>query len=213
MVGLVTLLGACGTAGPSSRDSTTVVPVGSTSIVAAPDSTAPEPTPPLLPADPGYRDRLGPYADIVLGSGVVPYGSVEHVDYVVACVEAAGFAVVRVDGGIEVRPGPQQESLYRQVLASCEQAAIDSGLVGPPLPPDDVELAAWYEGFMWTHECMVEAGYPVSSPPSQDAYVEADGRNWHPYDMLSPEIIPVVERVCPQDLIEVFEILASEGQP
>ena len=164
---------------------------------------------PDLPADPGYRTRLGRFSDIVLGGGQVPYGSPEHVGYILTCVKGAGFDVELVDGGLLATPAPEQRDLYRETLAACEKSAIDRGLVGPLLPPSHEELAAWYEALTWTHDCMAAAGYPVSDPPSLDLYVESNGRVWHPYDVLPVEKIPVVERVCPQDLVVLFEIIAS----
>jgi len=205
-VALLLILAACGTDSTRSTSLTSPVTIpGTTSPSATSVSTVPS-----LPAVPDYRGRLGRFADLVLGSGIVPYGSPEHVQYLADCVESAGFDVRLEDGGLAARPGPGQEPFYRKALASCEQSAVDSGLVKELVPPDDEYLAAWWEAFMLTHECLVEAGYPVSVPPSQDAYVESDGQNWHPYEMLPPAVIPEVEQICPQDLLVLFEMLAAD---
>jgi hypothetical protein len=180
---LLLILAACGTDSTRSTSLTSPVTIpGTTSPSATSVSTVPS-----LPAVPDYRGRLGRYADLVLGSGIVPYGSPEHLQYLADCVESAGFDV-RLE----------------------EQSAVDSGLVKELAPPEDEHLAAWWEAFMMTHECLVEAGYPVSVPPSQDAYVESDGQNWHPYEMLPPAVIPEVEQICPQDLLVLFEMLAAD---
>lgn len=187
------------------------------------DSVSPEPSgsplgaewrppPQPLPSDPGLRQRLGPYAEFVLGeAAMVPYGSVEHLGYMTTCLESAGFDVEIEDGGITVRPGAQ-ESFYRDALAQCEEAAANSGLVAPLEPPDETELAAWYDAYMLTYDCMVREGYPVSAPPSKDSYVESGGQNWHPYERLGGGG-SAVESVCPQDLVILFEMLASGTQP
>jgi hypothetical protein len=154
---------------------------------------------------------LGRYAEFILGEGIVPNGSPEHLQYMEWCVESEGFDVQISDGGLLAHTGSAQEPRYREVLALCEQTAVDRGLVKAQGPPDSGELAAWYEAFGWTHDCLVENGYPVSDPPSLDLYIESRGRNWHPYDMLDPMELAQVEGVCPQDLIVIFEILASNS--
>jgi len=168
------------------------------------------PVPPPLPPVADYESLLGRYADMVLGGGLVPYGSVEHVHYVVDCIKSAGFAVEWEQGGLLARPGVEQEPRYREVMAFCEQAAVDSGLVGPLLPPDEEELAARYEAAMWTYDCLQAAGFPVPDPVSLDVYIESGGSGWHPYNAMSVGRYAEAERQCPQDLVVVFEILAAE---
>lgn len=219
---LATVTSGCGQGGPSSLSPepshspinaiVSVSPERSPSASQATVGAQWQPPPQPLPADPGLRDRLGPYAEFVLGDrGMVPPGSVEHLEYMATCIESAGFDVEIEAGGIGVRPGAQ-ESSYRDAFAQCEAAAVDSGLVSAQEPPDDRALAAWYDAFMLTYNCMVEHGYLASAPPSKDSYVESDGRNWHPYDQLRGDQA-AVERVCPQDLVILFEMLASGTEP
>lgn len=171
------------------------------------------PVPPSLPPDPGYSSRLGRYADFVLSGGLVPYGSPEHIQYLADCIRSAGFQVEVDQGGLLAEPGPEQEQNYREASNACEQAAIESGLVGPLEPPDEDELAAWYEAYLLTYECMLAAGYATTAPPSEDAYIESDGRIWHPFETLSGGMISVVEDTCPQDLVVLFEMLAAGTEP
>jgi hypothetical protein len=155
---------------------------------------------------------LGAYAEFVLGeTGMVPYGSVEHLNYMATCIESAGFDAEIEDGGISVQAGAQA-SLYVDVRTKCEQAAVDSGLVRPLEPPDDRELAAQYDAFMLTYECMVREGYPVSAPPSKDSYVESGGQVWHPYGLVGGDP-STIETVCPQDVVILYEMLASGTRP
>jgi hypothetical protein len=167
-----------------------------------------------LPSNAGYRDRLGEYADLVLGSAMVPPGSPEHVAYLVRCIESSGFDVEATDGGISGNLGAQ-ESQFREVMAACEQAAVDIGLVKAVEPPDARALGAQYDAFQLTYDCMLEHDYPVGDPPSRDAYVEAGGQNWHPYDVAgqSPTSMDQIETDCPADLVILFEKLASGERP
>lgn len=178
-------------------------------IASAPEARAP--VAPTLPSDPGYRSRLGTYADFVLGEALVPHGSPEHLQFLASCIESAGFKVEVVDGSISARPPPEQAAHYDDAQSQCEEAAISSGLVSEIDDPSDEELAAWYEARLLTHQCLVEKGYPISPPPSEDSYVEAGGRNWHPYDAILLDTT-AVEAECPQDLVVLFERLASGSE-
>lgn len=173
---------------------------------------APPPVP--IPKDPDYREKLGPYADMVLRGGVVPYGSEEHVLYLISCIESAGFSVAAdQDGhGFEAAPGAQVDR-FRQVQEACEQHAIDSGLVAPPTPPSEEQLALQYRALLTTYQCLIEHDYPTSEPPSEQAYVDSNGRDWHPYSLLGGNI-SAVEKECPQDLVVLYEQMArADRQP
>ena len=165
---------------------------------------------PTLPPDPEYRNRLGMYADFVLGDALVPHGSPEHLQFLASCLESAGFRVDVVDGAISAHRPAEQAAYYDDAQSQCEQAAISSGLVSGIDEPSDEELAAWYEARLLTHQCLVEKGYPTAPPPSEDSYIEAEGRNWHPYDAIMNTI--AVEEACPQDLVVLFERLAAGSE-
>jgi hypothetical protein len=132
--------------------------------------------------------------------------------YLASCVESAGFFVVLnvEEQSIEVSPGSQSEiERYREVQRRCEQAAISSGLVGPVLSMSETELAFQYQAFQLTYRCLIEAGFPAPEPPSEETYVD-DHTAWHPYTLLSPSDVPKAEALCPQDLVVLFEQMASE---
>jgi len=99
------------------------------------------------------------------------------------------------------------------VQATCEQAAIDRGLVEEQKAPDGEALAAFYDAYMLTYDCLVEHDYPVPDRPSKEAYVESGHTRWHPYDALADWQVLSVEGVCPQDLVILFEMLASGTKP
>jgi len=165
-----------------------------------------------MPSDPGVRERLGPYADLILGdNGLVTHGSVEHMAYLEACIESAGFDVKLDDGGLAVNFGSQR-AFFENVNAACSKAAETSGLVAPQNFTDERFLSAQYDAFMLTYDCMVREGYPVAAPPSKDTYIEAGGMNWHPYNRLAGDA-SATESECPQDLVILFQMLASGTAP
>jgi hypothetical protein len=131
--------------------------------------------------------------------------------YLEACVESAGFDATVEGDGLAVRYGDQR-AYYEQVRETCFQAAVDSGLVAPQGPLDEEFLAAQYEAFLLTYECMVREGYPVTDPPSKDAYIESEGVSWHPYERLGGDP-SAIEAKCPQDLVVLFEMMASGSKP
>jgi hypothetical protein len=150
---------------------------------------------------------------MVLRGGLVPYGSEEHLNYLASCVESAGFSVSLDlhEQSLEASPGPSQTERYREVLRLCEEAAINSGLVGPVLPPTEADLALQFQAFQLTYRCLVDAGLPAPEPPSEQVYVDSGGKAWHPYTLLSPGDVPTAEALCPQDLVVLFERLAATG--
>lgn len=205
------VLAACGVGGSVGER-----PAGQVSPSRESAETTSDWTPPVVPvpSDPGFRARLGPYAGLILGDdAIVPNGSPEHLAYLEACIESAGFEVDVKDGALSGSFG-RQRSFFQRVSDACEQAAVDAGLVKAQEALDDEFLAAQYDAFMLTYECMVSQGYPVGAPPSKDAYLESGGMNWHPYDRLSPiQDISAIEAACPQDVVVLFEMLASGTRP
>lgn len=177
-----------------------------------PDATWSPPLPSLA-ANPSYRHDLGPYAGYVLGDrALVPWGSPEHLQFMVTCLQSAGFAVSIDDGGVSAAPGSDQVSFYRDALKACEQAGVDSGLVMERRPYGPEEWSVIYDAFQITSQCLIEHGYPTPDPPSRDVYIESGGR-WHPFDLLSPTAIDAVEQVCPQDLVILFQMMAQGTRP
>jgi len=194
----------------SSHPTTATENTGSTGPEVLVSGWAPPPVP--IPKDPEYREKLGPYADLLLRGGLTPYGSEEHVLYIVSCIESAGFSVTLDPSGpaIEAAPGAQVDQ-FRQVQAACEQPAIDSGLVAAPTYASKEFLAAQYQAMLITYQCLIDRGYPTSEPPSEQAYVDR-AVSWHPYEVLSGPDHEAAEQVCPWDLTTLFEQMAAAGQ-
>jgi hypothetical protein len=158
-------------------------------------------------------DLLGPYADTVLRGGMVLPGSAEHVNYMVSCIESAGFAV-EVDvsaGAISAAPNQGQVDRFRDVFGACEEAAFEYGLIARFADPTPERLQLQFEAFLLTHQCLEENGFATSEPPSMDVYMDSKGAIWHPYEALSPAIIETVESICTQDVIELIPELRKQG--
>lgn len=170
--------------------------------------------PPPLPADPGYGSSLGRYAEFVLRGALVPLGSIEHLEWMAACMESAGFEVeIMGDKGAITSHVGAQMSAFQEALAACDEAAFEARLVPRPQPPDEERLAAEYEARLIAYQCLLEAGYPVSPPPSKEAYVESGGA-WQPHDDVPLERRSRAEEICTQDLFRLFLLLAErESQP
>lgn len=171
------------------------------------------PPPPITATPADLLDSLGPYADLVLRGGVVLPGSVEHLNYMVSCIETAGFAV-EMDvstGSISVAPNQDQMDRYRSVFAACEEAAFDYGLIARYADPTPEQLQLQFNALLLTHQCLEENGYTTSEPPSIDVYIDSEGSAWHPYEALSPAIVETVESICTQDLITLIGELARQG--
>ncbi len=105
-----------------------------------------------------------------------------------------------------------------------------AGLLDQPQPATDEQLRLWYRAFMLTYECLLEHGYPVNPPPSEEEYVESKGTSWHPYDAIpyaglvaAPGVEPdpetaaeieaarTLEQTCPQDLSVLIPELRDDG--
>jgi hypothetical protein len=204
--------GAPAEAPTSSANETSSPPTANQVFVPPTSNQAFVPPTPALVTPPDLLDQLGPYAEIVLGGGAVLPGSPEHFDYLVSCMESAGFAVTLdvSSGSISGDPGADQMDRFRDTLAICDEAAFESGLVARHAEQTPDELRLWYRAFLLAHECLTEHGYPASDPPSIDVYVESGGTAWHPYDALSPASIQDIEPICPQDLIVLISELAQQ---
>lgn len=207
-------MAACGQASPSADDGGGRGQPTPQAPQASVTSARWQPPPVPVPSDPGLRDRLGRYAELILGQdGTVANGSPEHLAYLETCYESAGFELEVEDGGLTGQFGSQR-SWFERVRDACEQAAVDSGLVRAQEPLDDQFLAAQFDAFMLTYDCLVREGYPVAAPPSKDAYIESGGMNWHPYARLGGAgDISIIEAKCPQDVVILFEMLASGTRP
>jgi NADPH:quinone reductase-like Zn-dependent oxidoreductase len=163
----------------------------------------------------GYRQLLGPYADVILRDGQVPWGSEEHMNYIVSCIRSAGFDVEpEIEGGTtgyRVVAGPQGTQLS-EVQSACEQAAADAGLVGElPTTKSREFLTALYQAATFEYQCLVEHGFNPTEPPSEEWYID-NGGAWDPFADLPIEEYYAAEDVCTRNTVEILEQIVASGQ-
>lgn len=82
--------------------------------------------------------------------------------------------VDRISDGLLFDTPPDQMERYVGTISDCSTkyrvlAGMAVGL------PDEDRLRDWYQAFLLSYECLLEHGYPVSPPLSEDAGVESEG--------------------------------------
>ncbi|GIU91808.1 MAG: hypothetical protein KatS3mg011_0714 [Acidimicrobiia bacterium] len=124
-----------------------------------------------------------------------------------ACVEAEGFTVSLSDtGALEWRGPAEQREAASAAFARCREQLPVS--VRTYHPPTEEEIRGWYDVFLEVAACLEREGYEVPPPPSIDSFVESQGSNWHPYDLVVADpTLPWGEwvrlnEVCPQGGVE-----------
>lgn len=78
-----------------------------------------------------------------------------------------------------------EEDIFNAALNACRDVVLESGdffILGRT----DADARRVYTGYMRVHQCLVDHGYPVDDPPSEEAFVASwvDGGHrddWHPY--------------------------------
>lgn len=101
----------------------------------------------------------------------------------VACLRDAGWDVVINGTGDGFSVG----SISREQQPALEAARITCDKrVGPAPPPrqlSDAEIRERYQFLLGVRECLIDAGFYVSEPPSEDVFVESWATGpWSPYD-------------------------------
>lgn len=106
-----------------------------------------------------------------------------------ACIEDAGFQVeLSVEEGGFSFPdlgSDQRAGQARQTVRDCMRSVDPTRLEDPPERTRE-QLEALYPYAVAQAECMAAAGYPASTPPPIDVFVD-DGAVWEPYTILSAE--------------------------
>lgn len=104
--------------------------------------------------------------------------------YRFACMQERGWTNLTLapDGGVSGNVPPEQEDKYADDEAACSEA---TGAQYPVPPMTERAIRERYGYEVQTRECLVAAGYQISEPPSEDAWVaaflsSADGL-WLPY--------------------------------
>lgn len=130
----------------------------------------------------------------------------DQVEALLACIQDRGLAVT-LDTTLRNQPGIEYDNRvvdaaeYERTSEACKAELTEQG-VWPPAPVvDRAFLEGFYTDLVETKTCLEDEGYAISEPPSLDAFVESEGRTWHPYgDLppLGPEELDRLLGVCPQ---------------
>lgn len=121
--------------------------------------------------------------------GPHPTGTVEFMEWLAFCESAFGFEkeVVAQPGQMPYLYGqvtPSQQELNFRVATACEQMAVAAGHFFAIAPTEEFGRRV-FAAYVTVHECMMEHGYPVTDPPSEETFVAqwmAGGQQWHPYE-------------------------------
>lgn len=119
----------------------------------------------------------------------------------VSCLQDAGWdaEVIPPGDGIKVNSvAPGQGAAYREAFDICNQR------VGPAPPPrrlSEAELREQYALLLAARDCLIAAGFEVSEPQSEDAFVESyySGGAWNPYNDILIGFERAIEE-CPQPI-------------
>lgn len=138
----------------------------------------------------------------------------ETQQFFASCLAESGFAatVDEPDLSVTVDVPEDQKNRYAEVSSACRNEMFDRF---QSLREPDPHQA--YRAYLYIRECMIEAGYPVSNPPSEEAFVDNYGM-WHPYDLVmadpffTEEQFDELEATCPQDLSYLIPALGLDQE-
>lgn len=117
-----------------------------------------------------------------------------------ACVEDKGQTVEvdPYDQSLVFTFGDQRGSELAMAAVSECKAAIDPSRGEPAPPPTDEQLRSLYSYYIAQVDCLIAAGYPASSPPPEQIFIDSEG-GWSPYTGIEDVEIPrTVMRGCEQ---------------
>lgn len=129
-----------------------------------------------------------------------PQASFDLETYMVAmvdCLRDAGWDVALNDTGDGFSVGSLSPA--RQPLIEAARIACDER-VGPAPPPrqlSEAEIRERYQFLLGVRDCLIDAGFSVTSPPSEDAFIDSWATGpWSPYDGIA-DLDRALE-ACPQ---------------
>lgn len=101
-----------------------------------------------------------------------------------SCLQDRGLEVtVTADGGFEYQTAVVSNELFDRSFAECESELEGAGVIGPPPAGDPEYLRGVYDEIILPqYECLRDADFPVTEPPSQAAWVESRGAVWDPFE-------------------------------
>jgi len=150
-------------------------------------------------AEPTFASQAGPTS----AAEPSPDGQFDVESYILAmvsCLRDAGWdaEVVPPGDGIKVNSVAEgQGAAYREAFDVCNQR------VGPAptgRPPTEAELRDLYAQLLAVRDCLIAAGFEVSEPQSEDAFVEGytSGGSWDPYRDIDTASFDRAIEACPQ---------------
>ena len=110
--------------------------------------------------------------------------SFEGASLVAECMHAKGVEVNVVDGptaGWEYDNRVVTESEFDSARQECTQELVASNQIRLAAERD---LGAVYHALVEARQCLEDLGFVISSPPSEETWIETQGATWNPLDEL-----------------------------
>lgn len=130
----------------------------------------------------------------------------EWTEAMVACLNSAGWSASIPEGtppgGFDVDdPGMAQEEAYRADLENCMFEEVGEWIE----IRSESDLRNRFDALVAQAECLTEAGYAITGPPSFQAYLDAfntqgDTSSYFPLAQLRADDAVVGQRLCPFEL-------------
>lgn len=113
----------------------------------------------------------------------------------IACMASKGWTVERNgDDGIKAQFPPDQ---FEQATQDQQDCVDETGFGIAPLPPSEQQLRALYDARVEQRQCLMDAGFAVSDPPSVEVFVQSGGA-WSAFLVeISPDELDAQREACP----------------
>ena len=215
-----------GLAAPATAlESTTAEVVAETTVPAEttrpPEVTATTPVSVPLATDEEIAALLPSTPVTTAPPGAVRASILERQKLVLECMRRYGFdgEIDERDLGINFGKIPDEQfDRFLEVGEICRKEEFERYGLTLGLPTRE-ELEASYRMNLYVRECMIMEGYPVSQPPSLEAYIESLGAIWHPYDAFVESGqggvfgLSKLQETCPQDGFYLRTVLDLDSGP
>lgn len=113
-----------------------------------------------------------------------------------SCLSEKGWDVsLGSTGGVHANYPAEQQTAYQADLDSC----ISYGSYSQTPTLTEEQLTGLYSAYVKQHDCLVDAGYPVSEAPTLQTFLDtAATQQWVPWQNLPEDSIPGALDKCPQ---------------
>lgn len=135
----------------------------------------------------------------------------------VDCVNAQGFRMRVIEGGLGMEPDPVVSDSGGSAEAFAAAQAACEDRLGPFPNPAPLSAEEWAQGYpaqVDVVDCLREKGYPVPEIPTQESWVQQQlapsAQTWTPYDRIAGPKLTEAQRACPAR--EVLDVLAEAGR-